>query len=41
MEDLQAEEDKVNHMQKLKAKLEQQLDDVRISPIKSCINSLN
>lgn len=28
MEDLQAEEDKVNHMQKLKTKLEQQLDDV-------------
>ena len=29
MEDLQAEEDKVNHLNKLKAKLEQTLDEVR------------
>lgn len=28
MEDLQIEEDKVNYMQKMKTKLEQQLDDV-------------
>ena len=28
MEDLQAEEDKVNHLNKVKAKMEQQLDDV-------------
>jgi hypothetical protein len=27
-EDLQAEEDKVNHMNKIKAKLEQSLDDL-------------
>lgn len=31
MEDLQSEEDKVNHMQKLKTKLEQQLDDLEES----------
>lgn len=30
MEDLQIEEDKVNHMQRLKTKIEQQLDDVSI-----------
>lgn len=30
MEDLQAEEDKVNHMERIKAKIEQQLDDVSI-----------
>ena len=29
LEDLQAEEDKVNHLNKLKAKLEQTLDEVR------------
>lgn len=28
MEDLQAEEDRVNHMEKVRAKLEQQLDDL-------------
>jgi len=28
MEDLQGEDDKLNHVNKLKAKLEQQLDDV-------------
>ena len=30
LEDLQAEEDKVNHLSKLKTKLEQTLDEVRV-----------
>ena len=29
MEDLQAEEDKVNHLNKVKAKMESQLDEVK------------
>ena len=34
LEDLQAEEDKVNHLNKLKTKLEQTLDEVRLT---SCV----
>lgn len=32
LEDLQAEEDKVNSLTKAKIKLEQQVDDVRLQP---------
>lgn len=38
LDDLQAEEDKVNSLTKQKAKLEQQVDDVRIRKDKSNIS---
>lgn len=39
LEDLQAEEDKVNHLSKLKTKLEQTLDEVCATVMKSMLVS--
>lgn len=40
LDDLQAEEDKVNTLTKAKAKLEQQVDDVSVSPKKKKLNKI-
>lgn len=40
LDDLQAEEDKVNTLTKAKAKLEQQVDDVSVSPKKKKLNKM-
>ena len=39
LDDLQAEEDKVNTLTKAKAKLEQQVDDVSLHNCQNCLDS--